>query len=79
MWWYDSTIGKEGYELRLTDRVTTMAERFKDAGYNTLMAGKWHLGFVPGATPKDRGFNHAFAFMGGGTSHFNDAIPLGYR
>ncbi len=45
MWWYDSTIGKEGYELRLTDRVTTMAERFKDAGYNTLMAGKWHLGF----------------------------------
>ncbi len=27
-----------------TDRVTTMAERFKDAGYNTLMAGKWHLG-----------------------------------
>ena len=41
------------------------------------MAGKWHLGFVPGATPKDRGFNHAFAFMGGGTSHFNDAIPLG--
>ncbi len=47
MWWCDSTIGKEGYELRLTDRVTTMAERFKDAGYNTLMAGKWHLGFVP--------------------------------
>ena len=28
MWWYDSTLGKEGYELRLTDRVTTMAERF---------------------------------------------------
>ena len=74
MWWYDSTIGKEGYELRLTDRVTTMAERFKDAGYNTLMAGKWHLGFVPGATPKDRGFNHSFAFMGGGTSHFNEAL-----
>lgn len=44
MWWYENTIGKEGYELRLTDRVTTMAERFKDAGYNTLMAGKWHLG-----------------------------------
>lgn len=43
MWWYENTIGKEGYELRLTDRVTTMAERFKDAGYNTLMAGKWHL------------------------------------
>ncbi len=45
-------LAREGYELRLTDRVTTMAERFKDAGYNTLMAGKWHLGFVLGATPK---------------------------
>ncbi|MEY5371145.1 sulfatase-like hydrolase/transferase, partial [Salmonella enterica subsp. enterica serovar Corvallis] len=71
------TIGKEGYELRLTDRVTTMAERFKDAGYNTLMAGKWHLGFTPGSTPKDRGFRHSFALMGGGASHFDDAVPLG--
>lgn len=77
MWWYENTLGKEGYELRLTDRVTTMAERFKDAGYNTMMAGKWHLGFVPGATPKDRGFTHSFALMGGGASHFSDALPLG--
>lgn len=77
MWWYENTIGKEGYELRLTDRVTTMAERFKDAGYNTLMAGKWHLGFTPGSTPKDRGFRHSFALMGGGASHFDDAVPLG--
>ncbi len=52
MWWYENTIGKEGYELRLTDRVTTMAERFKDAGYNTLMAGKWHLGFTPARRQK---------------------------
>lgn len=76
MWWYDSTIGKEGYELRLTDRVTTMAERFKDAGYNTLMAGTAPR-FCSRRHAEDRGFNHAFAFMGGGTSHFNDAIPLG--
>lgn len=77
MWWYENTLGKEGYELHLTDRVTTMAERFKDAGYNTMMAGKWHLGFMPGATPKDRGFIHSFALMGGGASHFSDALPLG--
>lgn len=77
MWWYENTVGKPGYELRLTDRVVTMAERFQDAGYNTLMSGKWHLGYTKGARPTDRGFNQAFAFMGGGTSHFDDAKPLG--
>lgn len=40
-----------------------MAERFKDAGYNTLMAGKWHLGFAE-LDAKDRGFRHSFALMG---------------
>lgn len=77
MWWYENTVGEPGYELRLTDRVVTMAERFQDAGYNTLMSGKWHLGYSSGSKPTDRGFNQAFAFMGGGTSHFDDAVPLG--
>lgn len=77
MWWYESTADRPGYEMRLTDRVTTMPERFKDAGYATMMAGKWHLGYTDGAGPTDRGFERAFAFMGGGASHFDDAIPLG--
>ncbi|OKP30469.1 arylsulfatase [Serratia fonticola] len=77
MWWYESTVARPGYEMRLTDRVTTMPERFKDAGYATMMAGKWHLGYTDGAGPTDRGFERAFAFMGGGTSHFDDAVPLG--
>ncbi|MGY3350316.1 arylsulfatase [Serratia marcescens] len=77
MWWYESTAAQPGYEMRLTDRVTTLPERFRDAGYATMMAGKWHLGYVDGAKPTDRGFERAFAFMGGGTSHFDDAKPLG--
>lgn len=77
MWWYESTVAHPGYEMRLTDRVTTMPERFKDAGYATMMAGKWNLGYTDGAGPTDRGFERAFAFMGGGTSHFDDAVPLG--
>lgn len=77
MWWYDSTEKKKGYELRLTDRVMTMPEVFKNNGYQTLMAGKWHIGFNNGARPDERGFVHSFAFMGGGASHFNDVIPLG--
>ncbi|GBU09985.1 arylsulfatase [Gammaproteobacteria bacterium] len=77
MWWYENTFGADGYELRLTDRVVTMPERFKDAGYATMMSGKWHLGYIEGSKPTDRGFERAFAFMGGGASHFNDVMSLG--
>lgn len=77
MWWYDSTQRQTGYELRLTDRVVTMPEIFQRNGYQTLMAGKWHIGFNNGARPDERGFVHSFAFMGGGASHFNDIISLG--
>ncbi len=49
--------------VRLTDRVTT-AERFKDAGYNTLMAGKWHLGFTEARRQKIEGLSSFFRAMG---------------
>lgn len=35
----------------------TMAELFKDAGYDTGMFGKWHLGDQPGRYPTDQGFD----------------------
>lgn len=77
MWWYDSTQNEIGYELRLTDRVTTMPEIFQKNGYETLMAGKWHVGYNHGASPDERGFIRSFALMGGGASHFDDVAPLG--
>lgn len=77
MWWYDSIIGKEGYELWLIDCVIIMVECFKDVGYNILMVGKWYFGFVFGVMLKDCGFNYVFVFMGGGISYFNDVILLG--
>ena len=38
----------------------TMAELFSDAGYQTGMFGKWHLGDVPGRFPMDQGFDEWF-------------------
>ena len=66
----DNQIDQPGYEGYLTDRVVTIAERLKDAGYTTFQSGKWHLGYDPRANPVARGFDHSFTMLGGGHNHF---------
>lgn len=62
--------GHPGYEGFLTQKVATVAERLEQAGYQTMMSGKWHLGYDPSANPARRGFEHSFALLGGGHNHF---------
>ena len=66
----DNQIDKPGYEGYLNDRVATIAERLKDAGYYTFQSGKWHLGYDPHANPAARGFDRSFTLLGGGHNHF---------
>ena len=40
----------------------TMADLFRDAGYQTALFGKWHLGDSYPYRPQDRGFSHALWF-----------------
>lgn len=49
-----------GYLGYLNDRCVTFAEALRPAGYQTLMAGKWHVGHAPGQWPTDRGFEHFY-------------------
>ncbi|MCV5342247.1 sulfatase-like hydrolase/transferase, partial [Escherichia coli] len=35
----------------------TIAEKFKEQGYNTSLYGKWHLGDQKGRFPTDQGFD----------------------
>src|SRR6476659_2069757 len=68
-------VGKPGYETYINDRVVTVAELLRDAGYNTLQSGKWHLsghGHQPGTTPWDRGFTNALTLLEDGSNHFNN-------
>ena len=44
----------------LSPRAVTMAERFKSAGYQTAMSGKWHLGDRRPFRPHRQGFGRTF-------------------
>jgi arylsulfatase A-like enzyme len=64
--------GKKGYEGYLTDRAASLPEVLKSAGYNTYMAGKWHLGLKDDQSPTARGFDKTFTLLDGGAGHFDD-------
>jgi arylsulfatase A-like enzyme len=66
----DTQKGQPGYEGYLNNRVATLGERFKAAGYRTSMSGKWHLGAQ--SLPHQRGFDKSFILLEGAGSHFND-------
>ncbi len=63
-------MGVKGYEGVLSTGYPTIAEVFQNHGYNTYMAGKWHLGHSPKTIPKGRGFDKSFSILNGAGSHF---------
>ncbi len=50
----------------------TIANLFADAGYNTAMIGKWHLGDNAPHRPQDRGFHHTVWHRCGGIGQASD-------
>ncbi|OAL54227.1 arylsulfatase [Pyrenochaeta sp. DS3sAY3a] len=63
--------GKPGYEGYLNFRVAAVSEILQDAGYRTIMSGKWHLGLTPETSPHARGFDDSFVFLSGCGNHYN--------
>lgn len=58
------------YQGFLNRRCVTLAEVLKTVGYQTFMAGKWHVGAAAGQRPLDRGFDRFFGIHGGACSFF---------
>jgi arylsulfatase len=65
-------MGVDGYEGNLNDRVATLPQLLKDAGYHTYMVGKWHLGKEPTQIPAARGFERDFTLLDGMGSYWDD-------
>lgn len=65
----------DGYAGNLSDQCVTIAERLRDAGWNTWMSGKWHLASdatTPNHTwPTRRGFDRFFGTLAGCGSYYN--------
>ena len=66
----DNQFGQPGYESYLTDNAVTLPTILEDNGYNTYMAGKWHLGKQ--SQPIDRGFTRSFALMESGADNWEE-------
>ena len=67
--------GAPGYEGYLNDRAVTFPQLLQDAGYTTMVAGKWHLGLDQAQDPSRLGFDNSFVMLRGAASHFGDEWP----
>jgi arylsulfatase len=70
-WTAPNQWGVDGYEGRLNDRVATLPQLLKEAGYHTYMVGKWHLGKAPDQIPAARGFERDFSLLDGAGSYWD--------
>jgi len=54
----------------LTPGEYTIADHLKNAGYETAIIGKWHLGEMDVHHPNNRGFDYFCGMLGGGHNYF---------
>jgi arylsulfatase A-like enzyme len=63
--------GSPAYQGYLSDNCVTIAQLLKEAGYATIISGKWHVGLDSSAWACKRGFDKSFTLMNNGASYFN--------
>lgn len=68
---YDEHLGLPKSEI-------TIADRMRQAGYQTGLIGKWHLGAAPPFHPNHRGFDYFYGFLGGGHSYFPENTSVSW-
>ncbi len=57
-------------KLGLPPEHPTIASLLRDGGYQTVLIGKWHAGYLPAFSPLKSGFNEFFGIFSGGVDYF---------
>ena len=61
----------------LPDGYPTLASTLRDAGYDTALFGKWHLGSDPQYNPTHFGFDYCYGSLAGGVDPYNHCYKRG--
>jgi arylsulfatase/uncharacterized sulfatase len=66
----DEQKNEPGYAMHFLPGVLTIADYLKQAGYETFMTGKWHLGSGENQLPNAHGFDRSFALDASGADNW---------
>ena len=69
--YFNVNLGLPAYQGYLNKESLTFGEVLKNAGYSTLMSGKWHVGDDSLAWPNQRGFDRFYGFIGGASNFYD--------
>lgn len=72
-----STGSKGSTTLGIPPEIPTLPSLLKEAGYNTALIGKWHLGYPPTFGPLRSGYDEFFGIMAGGVDYFTHCSNKG--
>ncbi len=64
-------------ERALPWEAVTLPKALKQAGYDTCLTGKWHLGSKPEWGPNHYGFDHSYGSLAGGVGPYNHSYKKG--
>lgn len=67
----EEPIGPEEHKLGLPEEHPTLPSLLKNAGYETALIGKWHLGYLPAYSPMKSGYDEFFGNFGGAIDYFS--------
>ena len=67
-----------GYSMVFVPQIKTVADKLREAGYHTYMAGKWHLGNEGEQLPVQHGFDKSFALDASGADNWEQKSYMPY-
>jgi len=70
-------LGERAKTIGIPHEHATVSSILKEAGYETSLIGKWHLGFLPDFGPLNFGFDKYFGILGGAGDYFSHKDPSG--